>query len=928
MSPTAEDLRERLDQLLQAALSLPPEQRARFIAESGEEATVRAQALGLLAQTVEPAPLLAETSVNPAAPPPARPLAARPRIAGYSLIRELGSGGMGTVYLAERELDGAVQRVALKLLHGHPSHEARRRLARERALLAGLNHPGIAALLDGGDTADGHAWLAMEYIEGEPLSIWMRQQRPTLEVCLRLFLRLCDAVQHAHQRLVLHRDIKPGNVLIDNDGVPVLLDFGIGRVLDESLSQDVTATLVFTPAYAAPEQRVGKGLTTATDVFGLGAVLFELVSGKSLTELRREDQALKPPSHYVDETARRRQVRGDLDRIVQKAMHEAPERRYASAQALAEDIQRFLRGQPVLATPDSLGYRLRKLIARHRVASVAALLAVLIATAFVWRLNLERTRALAAEAMAAAEADSAKASRDFLVSVFEAAAPEQTLGRPVSIPDLLAAASARLQQQADADPRHRYATWATLADTYGALGDRQLALRAAEAALGSLAELPTARPAEHAAAHKAVAANLYELGRFEEGATHYRDAQDWLARDPETTAAERADLWAAIGYAHQLDGEPAASAKALQQALAELDASGEDSADNRVYVRAGLLFAAIQLEQWDEAEAQSAAADREAAALPADHPSRLNLLRSQATLLQTRGDPERAVAKLREALRIAETTKSTGNSSSAGIHNDLGVALNDLGRYKEALVHLEASLRLNAAMQGEDSVGVAHLKANLGALYENLGDYARAEMLAREALASFARHDYRNDMVTQTTINLSRALSFAGEHDESVRLLQEVVDAIAAREAPESLNLAVNRFRLAGNLRRAGRLEAAQAQLDAAAPMLLQVLGAEHPVQMQVKRQQAMLRAARGDHAEALADFEAALDLGARLQGIAASDVAEVRVEYAESLLQLGRKDEARAQVDQAETLLREALLPGAVALQRLARVRARLVAG
>ncbi|MET0231378.1 MAG: serine/threonine-protein kinase, partial [Rhodanobacteraceae bacterium] len=359
----------RVEALFHAALERPADERAHYLASAEDDATIRAQVARLLAHHAEDDTLLRDAlDAALAATVPAP----RERIGAYRVLRELGAGGMGTVFLAERHIGEARQRVALKLIRGFPTADARARLARERTLLAELNHPNIARLLDGGDTDDGQPYLVMEYIEGRALG----EHAATLPVDakLRLVARLCRAVQHAHQRLVVHRDIKPGNVIVRDDGEPVLLDFGIGKWLADDAGH--TATRVFTPAYAAPEQRRGAPATTASDVYGLGCLLCELVADARLAD-RDPETPVPRPSRLATNAAIARRLAGDIDQIVQKAAHADPDRRYASADALAADIERHLAGRPIAAAPDRFAYRARKYFVRHRAAVIAGVAAFL-----------------------------------------------------------------------------------------------------------------------------------------------------------------------------------------------------------------------------------------------------------------------------------------------------------------------------------------------------------------------------------------------------------------------------------------------------------------------------------------------------------------------------------------------------------------------
>jgi len=268
---------------------------------------------------------------------------------------------------------------------------------------------------------------------------------------------------------------------VRDDGTPVLLDFGIGKLLDAT-DRDATATRVFTPAYAAPEQIAGRAVTTATDIYGLGCVLHELLSGRALHEVSH-DGRIAPPSVATGDKSRARALRGELDTLAAKAMHAEPERRYLSAQALADDVENYLAGKPLTAAPDSLAYRARKFIARHRLGVAAAMLVMLLVGVFVWRLDAERQRALVAEARAQREAQSTRRSRDFLVSMFEQAAPTNTLGQPLSARALIDNGSTKLLRELGDEPETAARLAATIAEIYAALGDPKAAIASGEHAL-------------------------------------------------------------------------------------------------------------------------------------------------------------------------------------------------------------------------------------------------------------------------------------------------------------------------------------------------------------------------------------------------------------------------------------------------------------
>ncbi|MCC7054289.1 MAG: serine/threonine protein kinase [Gemmatimonadaceae bacterium] len=403
---------EEVSALFHAALDQPDATRTAFVqSRSRHDAALGARVMALLSEHESPDDFLAVPAAALALDEVSEPLPSNGRIGPYKLLREIGRGGMGAVYLADRDDGEYRQQVALKLVkRGMDTDRIVARFRQERQLLAALDHPNIARLLDGGTTADGRPYVVMEHVDGTGIREYCERRSPSIDERLALFRTLCAAVQHAHQNLIVHRDIKAANVLVTAGGVPKLLDFGIARLLDATGAEGATATETLhalTPEYASPEQLLGAPLSTSTDVYSLGVLLYELLTdqrpfataGRSLAEITRLVRETEPPLPSIvvarrDATLARR-LRGDLDTIVLMALHKDPARRYRSVEQLSEDVRRHLDRLPVVAQRDRASYRLMKFVRRNRVGVTAATLASLAllggTTAALWQARIART---------------------------------------------------------------------------------------------------------------------------------------------------------------------------------------------------------------------------------------------------------------------------------------------------------------------------------------------------------------------------------------------------------------------------------------------------------------------------------------------------------------------------------------------------------
>ncbi len=465
-----------LRDLFEEALGLPPDARARLLAGRCRDPALRAQLERMLAadatrddllptgDALRAAQAIGDTGAGEALP-------AGSRIGPFELLEVLGEGGSSTVFRAVREVEGVRQEVAVKLLaRGLYTAEARRRFHHERAALARLRHPGIARLIEGGIADNGLAYIVLELIDGVPITRHAQERALSERQRLTLLLKVCRAVEAAHRALIVHRDLKPSNVLVTNEGDVKLLDFGIAKLLDDTEDAAHTRLQALTPAYAAPEQFLPDAVTTATDVYALGILLRELLTGA------RGNAAFdgKPAG---------RKLRGDLANIVARATAPEPERRYGSAGMLAEDIERYLDCLPVQAHPPSRWYRAGRFVARHRggvAATVLLLLVIVLASAAaLWQAHVARQEALVAQQQAAR----ANAVRDFVESLFAPIRYGVASTKQPSLGELLGRGVAKLERAPQLGPGERVDLLAMFSRLYENLGDIAQSRRLAEQAV-------------------------------------------------------------------------------------------------------------------------------------------------------------------------------------------------------------------------------------------------------------------------------------------------------------------------------------------------------------------------------------------------------------------------------------------------------------
>ncbi len=835
------------------------------------------------------------------------------RIGPYRLLRELGSGGMGTVFLAERVDGGFAQAVAIKLLRGFPTADGLRRLRRERQILASLDHPNIAHLLDGGETSDGQPWLALEHVDGLSLLDYAARHAPRLHDRLALFDAMLDAVAHAHQRLVIHRDIKPANVLVDAAGEVKLLDFGIARLV-ETDTADVreTSTRVFSQGYASPEQRDGRAITTASDIYSLGMVLRELVGGPA-----RAPSSLPPLP-----------LDAELAGIIAKATDDDPARRYASAGEFRDDLDRYRDGRPVRASRMTRAYRLRKFFGRHRLGVAAALAAALVLGVFVWRLEREREHALAAEARAQEaridserDAASARAALTFLSDAFLAAAPENALSKTVSVRELLDKAKANLDGST-LDPTVTKSIQRLLGRLYDSLGDKQASIELFQRGLDGITPSSRAEALEAAIDYDQLGNLLGILDRSAEA----RSAIDKAAalRDRFAPGDALAHAWNAVSLAvwYGNSGEGAKAIPLLREVL-DLPAKGAPLPPE-LHLRASAFLASQLTTNSDCSEAIGVAErglDRLADTDPRA-PDRLWLLRTRASALRACARPAEAETALRELMVLQERLVGKDSMPMLQLSNELALALSEQGRFRDAAQVL-SEVRIPA---DEGPYNRAVLNANLALTFEDVGDYAREQQLLAQAQALLDEAGIEHDNDGRRTIArlAARAQGLGGQPAKAAIALAELRERARRIDGEDSSEYANTSYQLAFAQQRAGKSGEALPIFDEARRIWARKLPPAHRNLALLARLHAAIAL---DHGELdLADRELAAARDVLRAGAApASNIAIVQAEQAKLRLRQGRRDEARELIAAALPRLKDAFLPTHVSLVDAERTAAQL---
>lgn len=827
----------RVRALLESAYDLPADQRLAFVARAAsDDHALAAEVCALLAAEAGAGSFLAGTRVGPAAEVEAAPgePSTRTAIGPWRVVGVLGRGGMGAVYLGERMAGDVTLRAAVKLVAGADRDDVLRRFRLERRILASLDHPGIARLLDGGTTDDGLPYFALEYVDGTSITTHVRERGLDLAARLDLFRRVADAVAFAHRRLVVHRDLKPANILVDATGAPKLLDFGIAKVLEDTDAASpatVTAQGWMTPAWASPEQLRGEPATTATDVYALGLLLYELLADVSAVPVGdpvaaarvRLEGGITRPSVAVGRTTgvgaarRAAALRGDLDTIVMKALAVEPARRYDSVSVLAAEIERYQQGRPILARPDTLGYRTSKFVRRHRWAVGFAAVAVAALVAGLALALRGQQQARAAEVEARTSAATAERVSGFMVGLFRIADPGESRGNAVTARELLDRGAAGIDGLTDA-PEVQSRLRGTMAQAYGELGlyERQTALL--EATLTGVRARRGVASAEALALQAQLAAAVTRRGDYARARDLAEQAVTGFDRLPSPPARELALALAQAGIGQWQTGDlPTAQAR-LERAAAVYDTLPEKDPRDHLRVVGNLAILHMQRDDVDRARPlYERALALAVEAYGPDAPA-VAITHNNLAALELRADrPAAARDHHRTALAIRRRVLPAGHPDIAESVHNLGEAERQLGHLAEARQLTEEAWAARRARFGDEHVVPAASESNLGEILRQQGERAAGRPRFVHAIAVFERTlGPAHPTLAYALGGLGRLEQADGHLDRAEALMRR---ALAIRESKLGAahgDTVRTRTELADVLRARGATAAADALLAAA----------------------------------------------------------------------------------------------------------------
>lgn len=785
----------KVNQLFYAALEKPPEEWNDFLQkECAEDLQLRKEVESLLAahqkgtkfikNPVDPISFLTDSE---------EALNSGQQIGAYKIVKEIGRGGMGAVYLASRADELFTKHVAIKLIkRGMDTDDVLRHFRTERQILGNFDHPNIARLLDGGSTDTGLPYFVMEYVEGKPIDQYCDERCLSITERLELFLQVCAAVSYAHRNLVVHRDLKPSNILITNDGIPKLLDFGIAKILQSESAEKSTATgiLLMTPEYASPEQAKGVPVTTLSDVYSLGVILYELLTGhdpyplknRSAIEIARtisETQPLAPSTIIDNDVSKtregtrerlRRRLHGDLDNIVLMALRKEPERRYQSVTELADDLKRHINKIPVIARKNSFQYRASKFIGRHKASVAATLIFALLLISFAITMYIQSQKMAMQRDAAEKERDTAQEVSKFLVDIFHSSDPYQTKGNTIAAREVLDHGATKIKGELQDKPEIRAALMDTIGQVY-------VNLDLYDKAEPLLTEALNLRRKILPHDHPDLIESLNHLGQLHfwqskpDAENYYKEAiaigRKIFPKEP----LKLADSLSGLGRVFSVKGNRHEAISLFHEAIA---LQKQFPRNNQVEVARNLILLAQIL---GTSEAESMYQEASVIFKNANDPGEATCLIRLAEFDSARGNYDKAIQRIGNACSKRRKIFGEQSESLAWCLTKLGDAYYQNGDNQSAEKIYAQTLALREKAQGPQNPEVGYDLLKLARVLHREGKLQEAEPLYRRSL-SMQNKDVSEFDFAESVIGLGHLLVDTGRAAEAEPLIKTGIDLL------------------------------------------------------------------------------------------------------------------------------------------------------
>lgn len=879
------------------------------------------------------------------------------RLGSFTIEGLIGMGGMGAVYLARRG-DDLQGKVALKTLT-HWSHQRRSAFYSECKLLSALEHPNIARFIDVGEIREGWPWMALEFVEGETLDAYVRKHSLTVKQCIDLCLQICDALTHAHSQMIIHRDLKPSNIMVTAEGRVKLLDFGIALLLDSETGAQQTATLIaerlMTPAYASPEQLLGRRLSAASDVYSLGLVFYEMLTHQKPYSFQHHHPlelvdkisnfTIAKPSTRIDPSCKTKkriskQLRGDLDTIVMKALEQDRGRRYSSVASMADDLRCFLSGKPISARPATNLYRLRKYVTRHPWPVAMATLSILFLLGFSFYADHQSRRNAYERDIARKERQTALAVTHFLRNMFSMADPDLARDGEITAFQILEGGREQLVSL-QGERAVMVELEQAMAEVYQSLGKYQIALDLYRKILANQQELGLdgfetqlhladvhIALGEHYAAEKILTSfkgeivrrDAYQrtcfwhaLAKFHMARGHYLDAggsfkkalaaEGYSSDQLLTLKADQAGLLFRWGYFEKAlaqwtvilterraflgDRHSTVAESWLEMARCYEKLGAYEEAET-CYLRAGSIYGEIYSE---------------------DHPKQAEAKLGMASLKQAKGEFDAAEHLYREALAIREKALGKEHPLTTSGYAFLGSLLVQKGEYEAAEEFIRRALYLQEGRLGKNHVNVADSIYELATLYYRKGDFAYAKIFytkCRKIRVKALGEDHPDTGRATTAIGI--ALNKMGKVRAALPYFEEGLSITERALGLENPQTALAMFNLGGIFYEIGDLHKALLLWEQSLEVMQKVYGQDHPLTASVTGNIGIIYSRMNDQTRALTLFKEVLEIKRKTLGEKHQDIVECLMNIGNVLTKMGSYQEAHSYYDRALAMVTEVM--------------------